>query len=92
MTDVDVDIYELEERGRRSKKECDELWARGINGAPISSPSLLALKSSKASDALSSSPMLLKCIFDSTHPRSSSCPTHWTASGPSIHAPFLPYQ
>ena len=23
-----------------SKKECDELWARGINGAPISSPSL----------------------------------------------------
>ena len=26
--------------GRRTKKECDELWARGINGAPISSPSL----------------------------------------------------
>jgi hypothetical protein len=26
--------------GRRTKKECDELWARGINGPPISSPSL----------------------------------------------------
>ena len=26
--------------GRRTKKECDELWARGVNAAPISSPSL----------------------------------------------------
>jgi len=26
--------------GRRSKKECDELWAMGLNGAPVSSPSL----------------------------------------------------
>ena len=24
----------------RSKKECDELWAQGLNSAPVSSPSL----------------------------------------------------
>tara|TARA_R110000803_G_C11824785_1_gene302467 strand:- start:45 stop:326 length:282 start_codon:yes stop_codon:yes gene_type:complete len=26
--------------GPRTKKECDELWERGLNGAPVSSPSL----------------------------------------------------
>ena len=43
--------------GRRSKKELDEMWARGINSAPISSPSLsLSTKEMRSKKAPNSTP------------------------------------
>ena len=43
--------------GRRSKKECDELWARGVNAAPISSPSLsLSTKEMRSKKGPNSTP------------------------------------
>jgi hypothetical protein len=43
--------------GPRSKKECDELWAQGLNSAPVSSPSLsLSTKEMRSKKGPNSTP------------------------------------